>query len=194
MAEHINVFLSSTSKDLVAHRQMAKQAIADLDAFPVAMEEFTADKANALKKCYDTVQKAEVFIGVYAHRYGFAPPSTMRYEASDGKTLMGDGVTSITEWEYRWAVERDIPMLLYVLADSEQWQPKWVDDEPEKSRLAHFKATIRNQHIVPEFTTPENLAYQIATDLSRMMAQIARPTPTQSRADFYQHIPFPLNC
>jgi hypothetical protein len=193
MAEHINVFLSSTSKDLVAHRQMAKQAIADLDAFPVAMEEFTADKANALKKCYDAVQKAEVFIGVYAHRYGFAPPSTMRYEASDGKTLMGDGVTSITEWEYRWAVERDIPMLLYVLADSEQWQPKWVDDEPEKSRLAHFKATIRNQHIVPEFTTPENLAYQIATDLSRMMAQIARPTPTQSRADFYQHIPFPLN-
>lgn len=113
MADRLTVFISSTARDLQKYRVKVKEAVLWAGAHPVAMEEFDATTRNALQLCYDEVVKAEALVGIYAHRYGFAPDSGMTYTTTDGQTRAGDGQTGITEWEYRWAMERGIPVLPY---------------------------------------------------------------------------------
>lgn len=64
--------------------------------YPIAMEEFTATEQNALQLCYNKVQEAEVFIGIYAHRYGYAPDLNVSFVTLTGELRTGDSETSIT--------------------------------------------------------------------------------------------------
>src|SRR5579871_4887048 len=109
------VFISSTSRDLGKFRAKVKEAVLRAGAFPIAMEEFDATARNALQLCYDEVQKADIFIGIYAHRYGYAPGADSTFRTVSGEQRSGDGETGITQLEYLWARERDLPLLLYVL-------------------------------------------------------------------------------
>jgi hypothetical protein len=201
MPEHIDVFLSSTSRDLKKYRDRLRDVILNAGAFPIAMEEFDAGSANALQKCHDEVSRAEIFIGVYAHRYGFAPGAHMTWTTRDGEVRAGDGVTSITEWEYRWARERRLPMLLYVVADEDEdgeplpWVAQYIDGEPERSRLMAFKQAIMTEHVVGFFRSPDDLGRQVAGALPKVIARLEggdRPL-ISGRRDFYRHISLPVN-
>lgn len=66
MSERIDVYISSTSRDLVAYREAVRDVVLRLGMQPVIMEAFNPTDRNALQKCYDEVQRAEVFAGIYA--------------------------------------------------------------------------------------------------------------------------------
>lgn len=200
--QRIDVFISSTSRDLKKYRDKVKDAVLNAGAFPIAMEEFDATERNALQKCYDEVCKAEIFIGIYAHRYGFAPGADMIFTSDDGEPRAGDGVTGITEWEYRWAVERKLPMLLYVVADNDDegeplpWVITYIDGEPGKSRLTAFKQAIMGTHVVGFFQSPDDLARQVAGALPKLLAKFDSedaPSLPAGRRDFYRHVNLPAN-
>lgn len=200
--QRIDVFISSTSRDLKKYRDKVKDTVLNAGAFPIAMEEFDATERNALQKCYDEVCKAEIFVGIYAHRYGFAPGEDMNFTTDDGETRVGDGVTGITEWEYKWAVERKLPMLLYVVADVDDegeplpWVLSYIDGEPGRSRLAAFKQAIMGTHVVGFFQSPDDLARQIAGALPKLLDKFEAdnaPTLPAGRRDFYRHVNLPAN-
>ncbi|MBK8026574.1 MAG: DUF4062 domain-containing protein [Chloroflexi bacterium] len=200
MPERIDVFISSTSRDLRKYRDKVKDAVLNAGGFPIAMEEFDATERNALQKCYDEVHKAEIFIGIYAHRYGFAPGPDMICIDQSGVEFMGDGTTSITEWEYRWALERRLPMLLYVVADNDDdgqplnWPASFVDGEPDRARLAAFKQNLMGSHVVGFFQSPDDLARQVAGALPKILVRFEEDTiQPAGRRDFYRHVNLPAN-
>lgn len=201
MPERIDVFLSSTSRDLKKFREKLKDVVLNAGAFPIAMEEFDASERNALQTCFAEVSKAEIFIGVYAYRYGFAPSADMHFTDAAGTVRAGDGQTSITEWEYRWARERGLPMLLYVVADEDDegeplaWPPAFIDGEPASSRLKAFKDTLKARHVVGFFRSADDLARQVAGALPKLLDGFpsASILVAPVRRDFFRHINLPAN-
>jgi hypothetical protein len=93
------IFLSSTSKDLVAFRQAVGEAVIQREMHPIMMERFPAVSRDALDVCKQKVEEADLFIGIYADRYGYCPRN---------------GNQSITEMEYDWAEKRGIERLIFV--------------------------------------------------------------------------------
>src|SRR5215207_9009790 len=106
MAHIQRIFVSSTSRDLHTYRERVRDIILRLGAFPIIMEAFNPTDVNALQLCYDKIQDADLFIGIYAYRYGYAPGPDVAYQKTDNQTATGDGQTAITHWEYLWALER----------------------------------------------------------------------------------------
>lgn len=56
----------------------------------IAMEYFVAEDKRPLDKCLEAVASSDLYVGIFAWRYGYRPPGYDR---------------SITELEYRKAVE-----------------------------------------------------------------------------------------
>jgi len=173
--KRLDVFISSTKRDLVSYRDAVAKVVLSLGMYPIDMATFNPTSRNALQLCYDKVQEAEIFVGIYAHRYGYAPGSDITYTTYDGRLMTGDGETSITHWEYLWARERNLPLVLFIVGDSDAdnkplaWPVQDIEDDPGKSRLKQFKNTIMNNHVVGFFNSPDNLAVQVSTGIVQVL-------------------------
>src|SRR5258708_1244852 len=140
----LRVFISSTSVDLKAHRIAVQDAILSLNLHPVMMEYFTAMDANALEACRQKVQSCDVFIGIYAHRFGYIP---------DGQSK------SITEMEYEWAIKAKLPAYIFVVEPSYTWPDEYRDKD--EAPLEAFKRRVGRERVWNTFTTPETLAAKV---------------------------------
>src|SRR5262245_61596051 len=105
--QRIDVFISSTSIDLPEYRDAVRDAILTLGLFPSGMEHWPVKGENPVDLCRKMVNDAEIYLGIYAHRYGWRPV----------------GSKSITEMEYDWAAEvrrdgKPIPRLCFIMDDS----------------------------------------------------------------------------
>lgn len=182
----LQVMISSTSTDLLPERAAVKSAIEHLGMHAIAMEEFNATARNALQLCYAEVQKADILVGVYAHRYGFVPDYSMTYEVrtKEGKleTRTGDGKTSITHWEYLWAMERGIPVLLFVLDRSVRWTPDWIERGDGEAALKAFLKYVGGKHVYKMFDSPDKLAALVSPALSAAKAEIEAQQNNQQSA------------
>jgi hypothetical protein len=81
----MKVFISSTYKDLIDYRTAAIRAVEGTNYQASKMEVFGARPDEPFDACLKEVEQSELFIGIYALRYGFIP------EGAD---------ISITEMEY----------------------------------------------------------------------------------------------
>jgi len=150
----IDVFISSTSFDLPEHREAVIAALNTLKLTPLAMEIWRKTGENPVEKCRNQVNESEIFIGIYAHRYGWRPD--------------GPGTPSITEMEYDWAgeVKRDgkpIPRLCFIMRDDYQWPADQIEFDA-KADLDRFKARVKADE-VGFFSTPDDLALQVTQAL-----------------------------
>ena len=162
----MKVFLSSTFVDLIEHRNAAKDAIERLDLQAGRMETFGARAEEPLDTCLNEIEACDLFVGIYAHRYGFIP------EGADH---------SITEMEYDHAVKLGKPVFCFVLNEDADWKPKFIEKEPGATKLQAFKARIGKDKVCPTFTTPDNLAILVATSLSRHVGPAPAPKSTAPR-------------
>ena len=69
----MKVFISSTSEDLKEYRQAAIDVVLRCECKPLAMEYFGSQSQEPTAVCEKEIQECDVFIGIYAHRYGFVP-------------------------------------------------------------------------------------------------------------------------
>jgi hypothetical protein len=117
------------------------------------METFGARDERPQTECLRLVQdECDYFVGVYAHRYGYIP---------DGSDI------SITEAEYHAAGETKRKCLIYVVDRHTPWIPDYIDTGEPADKLAKFKGLLANRHIQKAFTSPDNLAKNVLTDLGR---------------------------
>ncbi|MBN1450126.1 MAG: DUF4062 domain-containing protein [Anaerolineales bacterium] len=166
----MKVFISSTYKDLIEYRTAAIEAVEGTSYQAVKMEVFGARSDEPLKACLEEIEQSDLFIGIYAHRYGYIP---------DGSDI------SITEMEYLHAKKLEKPIYCFVVDEENQpWLPKWIEDEPGKSKLKDFKNRIQTNHIVAFFTTPDDLGMKVANALSHYVANY-HPVP-DSQVPIYQ--------
>ncbi|MFA6311121.1 MAG: DUF4062 domain-containing protein [Sterolibacterium sp.] len=140
------VFISSTAIDLPEHREKVAQACLERDYFPDGMERWPAADSDSLSLCLGMVDKADVFVGVYAHRYGWVPP---------GQTK------SITELEYDRAVERRIPRLLFLMGEDHALTAKDFETGPGAEALKQFKQRIESERVRASFDNPDHLRAEV---------------------------------
>jgi len=116
----VQVFLSSTYRDLIEHRRRVADAIDRLGHRILRMETFGARPEEATAASLSDVDACDIFIGVYGHRYGLIP---------EGSSF------SITELEFDHACEKGKPILAFIVDLDYDCPEDGIEAEPEKSRL-----------------------------------------------------------
>jgi hypothetical protein len=158
MSDVLNVFLSSTLCDLISARKEITKFISILKSDVIAMEIFGSDETIPLDYCLQQVRRCNIFVGIYAARYGTVENTT-------GK--------SITEIEYLEAVKMLISkklkgLLLYVLDQKSKWPLEFVEQNPDSLRkLAEFKKKIGDAHTLTFFNDEKELPYLVLSDIIR---------------------------
>jgi hypothetical protein len=152
------VFISSTVFDLPEHRKEANEACWQAGMAPIDMKDWAASDADAAEVCKRKVADADVYLGIFAHRYGYCPP---------------DSDISITEMEYEWAGQFGIERLVFVMDKS---HPILIDDVEfgeGKKRLDRFKARLDTGHTCPRFRSPDDLGKKVL----QALFELQRPGP-----------------
>lgn len=152
----MKAFLSSTYIDLIEHRKFAIEALQRLGHDVGRMEVFGARPEEPMRACLSEIEACDVFIGIYAHRYGHVP---------------SDSNISITEAEYNYAVELKKPMFCFMVNEEYPWPPRMIEEHPAKSKLVRFKQRVSEAFVRDDFTTPEVLAFKIASSIGRYLTQ-----------------------
>jgi len=67
------VMISSTARDLPEHRKEVMDACLRQSMFPMMMEHLPASDADAIEASLRVVDEADIYLGVFAHRYGYVP-------------------------------------------------------------------------------------------------------------------------
>ncbi len=151
----MKTFLSSTYQDLVPHRRAAADALERLGQHTGRMEVFGAMPVEPLTACLTEIDNCDLFVAIYAHRYGFVP---------------GGSSVSITESELQHAVKRNKPIFCFVVNEDHPWPPKWIDEGVDKERLQALKMRVGAGVVRDSFTTPEDLAVKVATSVGRYLS------------------------
>ena len=165
----MKVYISSTFLDLREHRGKVAQVLRRMGHTPVVMEDYVTEDKRPLAKCMADVGAADLYLGVFAWRYGHVPTrGTKPKELPEGVVF---GKTSITECEYRHAAEKKIPRLVFLLQDSAPWSPPLMDahtgDNEAGKRIRVFRDHLRNRQLVSDFTTPDELAALVGAAVYR---------------------------
>jgi len=145
------VYISSTFKDLIDEREAAAQAVRRLGHHALAMEDYVATDTRPLAKCIADVESSDVYIGIFARRYGYIPDG---YEKS------------ITQMEYEAARRKNIPCLIFQLHRSVDWPKDKLGDEYDFRRISEFRDQLGNDHIVSFFNSPEELGGLVSAAVS----------------------------
>jgi tetratricopeptide (TPR) repeat protein len=155
MAEaKLNVMISSTTFDLLQHRQELLNACLRQEVFPLMMEHLPARDAEAIEVSLGLVDKADVYIGVFAHRYGHIP------------NVNNPGQLSITEMEYNRAVARGIPRLVFLMDEKHPITIADVDKGEKAVKLEALKARLGAERVVNFYKSPEDLRAHVINTLS----------------------------
>jgi Domain of unknown function (DUF4062) len=150
----MKVFISSTYEDLIDYRTKTAEAVERLGQQGVRMEVFGARPQRATEVCRDEIVESDIFVGIYAHRYGYIPPG---------------GDLSITEMEYHYAVEHKKPVFCFVVDEDHPWRPASIEGEPAQAKLKALKEKISSSLVRDTFTTPEDLAFKVAASVGRYL-------------------------
>jgi len=147
--------ISSTARDLPEHRKQVVEACLRQNMFPLRMEDLPANSDEAAKASLKMVETADVYVGVFANRYGYVPKAN------------NPAQVSVTEMEYNRAVERKIERLIFIMDKS---HPITVDDvEIENAaKLKALKERIGTENIVNAFKSPDDLRAEAINSLSKL--------------------------
>jgi len=149
--QHVPVFVGSTYEDLKEHRQFVKEALHRLEKIVRGMEYFGSKPGTPKEECLKAVRSCEVYIGIFAMRYGSIDEET-------GK--------SMTELEYDEAQRLKIPSLIYLIDEELQpVLPKFVDTDEKAEKLKTLKEKLKNKFMVSFFTSPDDLSKKVTQDL-----------------------------
>ena len=146
----MKVYLSSTYKDLKDYRECVYRTLCKTeDVRVVAMEYYVACYERPVNKCLYDVEKCDVYIGLFAWRYGFIP----------------DGYDhSITNLEYLKAVETNKPTFIFVLDKNVVWPDELKDKSTDK--ILKLRNEFENKYIVSHFLNKDDLAKEVAVVIS----------------------------
>lgn len=161
----MRVFVSSTSLDLSEERGVLANALHQLSTSQfTGMEHFGSRPETAKEVCLKEVAASDVYVGIFAERYGYVDPDT--------------GL-SMTELEYRQARECNLPCLIYIKATAAL---ETDITETDRNKLTALKAELRRMHVVSSFTTADNLATRVVIDLYNLLKNGKLPSANREFA------------
>ena len=142
------IYISSTFKDLNAHREAVYKTLRQWGHDAIAMEDYVASDKRPLDKCLNDVASSDVYIGLFAWRYGYVPSEQDK---------------SITELEYDCARKNNKPCFIFILHDDAMWHPKLMDKD--LSNIETLRQKLQNDLTVSFFTTVDDLKSRVSASL-----------------------------
>lgn len=150
MSKQIRIFISSTWLDLQSERQAVEEALQRMQASFAGMEYFGSRPETPRDVSLAEVNRCDVYIGIFAHRYG----------------------SGITEAEYRRAQERNLPCFIYLKDENVPVLPSFIEsDRDEAAKLKALKSDLKARHTISYFKSPDNLATEVLADLHKHLTR-----------------------
>ncbi|MCP5108839.1 MAG: DUF4062 domain-containing protein [bacterium] len=151
------VFISSTYEDLIPYRQAAIEVVNRYDECkPLAMEFFMAKSQEPKTVCEKEIKKCDIFVGIYAHRYGFIPR---------------DEAESITQQEYELAKKEKKDCLCFIIKKDFPWNPEFIEKE-KYSELVAFLNMVKEEKVVSSFESKADFSDKFSSSLSKLISRI----------------------
>jgi hypothetical protein len=173
------VFISSTFEDLKEYREAAIEVVNRYKCIPLAMEHFMAQPGEPVKVCEDEIKQCDIFVGVYAHRFGFVPKEQNK---------------SIIQQEYEMAKASGKDCLCFIVEERFPWDPAFIEYEKRRV-LNEFLNIVREQNIISIFTTTSDFEIKLSTSLGKYLTEKmekgANPSIPLAPTPFIAH-PYPL--
>ena len=160
------VYISATLLDLRPYRLAVERALLQLGHQPLGMESYVAEDNQPLEVCLRDVRRSELYIGIFAWRYGSeASADALPEEFHDLPKN-----ASVTEYEFTYALQLQKPRLLFLSAEDEAWLPGFIDAFTGAGDNGHKIKELRSKALqsqVAFFRTPEDLAAGVSAAVSR---------------------------
>ena len=150
------IYLSSTYDDLKEHRTAVFNALRQSGYQVIAMEDYVARDDRPLEACLKDVEQADIYVGLFAFRYGYIPPR----EHGNPENL------SITELEFRCAdASSKTQCLIFLLDEKAPWSnafnDAWTGQGDKGERIRRLRETLTREKMGSFFTSPYELASKV---------------------------------
>ena len=167
------IYVSSTFSDLENYRKEVSLALRRLGHEDVAMEYYVAEDRRPLNRCLDDVSSCDVYVGIFAWRHGYVPKfgNPEQY--------------SITELEYRRALDTGKTCLIFLISDDAPWPPAKME-LAAISRIQALREELMDsdRHIVSMFANADELTRKVNEAVTRWEKQTGLAGKRES-ADWY---------
>ncbi|MPY67297.1 DUF4062 domain-containing protein [Deinococcus sp. SDU3-2] len=158
MDKRYTVFVSSTYEDLKSHRDAVIRAIMRAGHIPLGMEAFGAANASQWKVITKTIDNADYYVLIIAHRYGSVSKET--------------GL-SFTEMEFNYALEMGIPCLVFPIHEDAYWDRKLTDANSDN--VSEFKRRAMEDRLVAFWRDEAELKSEVTSALLNAFSDSPRP-------------------
>jgi len=142
----LEVFISSTS-DMKPYRDIIREQVEACEMYPDMYEKWGQGNAYPRDMCCQHVLNADIFVCVLGANYGFVEKIWNK---------------SMTEIEYRIAVKAGIPILIYILDDTETQNIGNVTDSERQEELIN---ELKSTRLVGMFKSELNLRLLVNKEL-----------------------------
>src|SRR5947209_4787785 len=122
----MKVYISSTYRDLQKYRSAVATVLRRMGHQPIGMEDYVAEGVKPLHRCLADVAACDAYVGIIAWRYGSVPTDAgvKTLSLPNGTSL---GITSITEFEFRHAIQSGKHVLVFLLDADAEWPSSQFD-------------------------------------------------------------------
>ena len=171
----MRIFVSSSFEDLREHRAAAIRVLRQLGHEVLALEDMLSGSAAPLNKVLEMVDRSEAYVGIFAWRYGFIPSRAKEAKTRATKKLpvvagAVDGKTSITHYEYLRAIQRQLPVMAFLLDEHYPWPPQYIDgfdttrtkSPATAENIRALRMSLQQERVVSWFTTPTDLEARVS--------------------------------
>jgi len=159
------IYLSSTYEDLKDYRRVVYEALRKSGYQVIAMEDYVATDQRPVDKCLKDVERADLYIGLFAFRYGYVPPS--HHDNPQG--------LSITELEFRHAGQLKKPRLTF-LADQkaagfpQQFVDAFTGDGENGQQIKRLREYLQTETTRSLFSETHQLASLVQAAVATRLA------------------------
>ena len=175
-------YVSCTTKDLGEGRRKVCNILRSAGHDVVSMDIYTSESRPSLVKCREDVEKCDVYLGIFALRYGWRPPN----KEAPGDNPLG---RAITELEYLHAKARGKDRLIFIL-DEEQalWRAALIDRD--RAAIDALRQMLSDDVLTTQFTSEDDLIAKVGATLAKKYGaaqQAAPPAPVIPRVREIKH-------
>jgi len=166
------VFLSSTFLDLSEIRAEVSRWLSGVFGMDlIIMETSGSDAAPPDVNSVRRVRECDLFVGIYAHRYGTVDPATGKsiteLEMDEAKRALSSGTIS--------------DILLYLVDKGAPWPEEWRETGPvARSGLARIREKAQ-QHTYTSFRGANDLLFSVVRDVYTRLSAYLGASPLQVR-------------
>jgi hypothetical protein len=136
------IYLSSTYSDLHECREAVYDTLRKMRYDVIAMEDYVATDQRPRDKCLADVEACDLYIGLFAWRYGYVPAKE------------NPNRRSITELEFRHAVELGKPCLLFLLHEDASWPRSQMERGQGAKRIEALRVELSRDYTVSSRPRP----------------------------------------